>query len=218
MQGSQLHLDGPAMSMPRLVHGGVHGQTVEPRAESVRGAQPGQVPPGSDHRILDRVARELRVPEDEPGGRVQPRERRIDERDEGVMITPLRPFDECSLVHSHPFGGTTRVVALIGVGAVDQPKVPTVGLSRAGARATRWPDREGQRRHGPTVLPSSATLIPWRSPRADAGTSRRPATPVASSPQAGAARRRRVTAPGGSSWRARSDGGHARRRRGPVHR
>ena len=45
------------------------------------------------------ASRELRVPDDEAGRRVQPRKRPIDERGEGVMIALPRAFDERSLVH-----------------------------------------------------------------------------------------------------------------------
>ena len=61
--------------------------------------RPGQVTPGPDEGLLDRVVRELRVPEDQAGCRVQPRERRVDEAREGVMIAPLCSPDEVSLVH-----------------------------------------------------------------------------------------------------------------------
>lgn len=102
VENGELHLDDPPASSPGLVEAGIDREAVEPWPEPVRVAQPGQVSPGSHHRILDRVARELRVPQDESGSRVQPRDRRVDERDEGVMIAPLRPFHESSLVHSHP--------------------------------------------------------------------------------------------------------------------
>ena len=88
--------------MPRRIDAGVNGQPVEPGIEPVGVAQPGQVPPGSHHGLLDRVARELRVPEDETGGRVQPRDGRVDEHAEGVMIAPACPLDETSLVHGRP--------------------------------------------------------------------------------------------------------------------
>ena len=45
---------------------------MEPGIEPVRVTQPGQVAPGSHQGVLDRVARELAVPEDEARGRVQP--------------------------------------------------------------------------------------------------------------------------------------------------
>ena len=54
----------------------LHGESMEPGVEPVGVAQPRQVPPGPHQRLLDRVARELRVPEDESGGRVQPRDGR----------------------------------------------------------------------------------------------------------------------------------------------
>jgi hypothetical protein len=43
---------------------------MEPRIEPVRIAKSGQVAPGSDHGLLDRVARELAVAEDQSGGSV----------------------------------------------------------------------------------------------------------------------------------------------------
>ena len=74
---------------------------MEPGVEAFRIAQTGEMPPGSDVALLDRVARELRVPEDEPGRRVQPHDGRVDELGEGVMIAPLRSLDEKSLVHAN---------------------------------------------------------------------------------------------------------------------
>src|SRR3954447_8830236 len=81
------------------VEAGVHGEPVEPSVKSMRITETTQVPPGADECLLDRVARELRVSKDQSGCRVQPREGRVDESGEGVMIAPLRAFDELSLVH-----------------------------------------------------------------------------------------------------------------------
>jgi hypothetical protein len=53
-------------------------------------------------RLLDRVARELRVPQDQPGGRVQSREVPTDEHAEGLVIAPACPLDETGLVHTAP--------------------------------------------------------------------------------------------------------------------
>ena len=64
------------------------------------------------NRILDAVARELGVPEDQPGGRVQPRDGIAGQRREGVMIALLRPLDEVSLVHDSPTSRRGRPVAL----------------------------------------------------------------------------------------------------------
>src|SRR4029078_7985750 len=49
------------------------GQAVEPGVEPLRVAQPGQIAPGSDEGVLDRVSRELAIPEDQSGGGVQAR-------------------------------------------------------------------------------------------------------------------------------------------------
>ena len=43
--------------------------------------------------------RELRIPKDQACGRVEARDLRAGERFEGVMIAPLRSFDQVSLVH-----------------------------------------------------------------------------------------------------------------------
>lgn len=93
------HLVHTAASPPRDVEAGMNGQSVEPGIESVEVAQPRQVPPGSNQRLLDRVSRKLTVPEDEAGGSVQSRKGRAGDRGEGVMIAPSRSFDETPLVH-----------------------------------------------------------------------------------------------------------------------
>ena len=100
--GSQLDLDHPAAAPPQDAEAGTNGDAVDPGVERVRVAQPGQVPPGPDERLLDRVARELRVVEDQPGRCVQAREPLADELAEGVMIASSGPLDELSLVHRRP--------------------------------------------------------------------------------------------------------------------
>ena len=87
-------------------------ELAQPGVELVRVAKRRQVPPGADEPFLDRVARELRVPEDQSGGRVQPGDGRAGERGEGVMIALPRPFDEVPLVHDSPRCVRGRSVAL----------------------------------------------------------------------------------------------------------
>ena len=89
----------PAPAATQDVDAGADEQTVDPGIEPVGVAQPRQVPPGADQGFLDRVSRELAIPEDEPGSRVQPRDSRAGKHREGVMIAPLRLFHETSLVH-----------------------------------------------------------------------------------------------------------------------
>ena len=72
VDGVDVDLDRPPASPAGLVEAGVHEEAVEPGIEPVRVTKPGQVPPGAHQGVLDRVARELRVPEDEARGRVQP--------------------------------------------------------------------------------------------------------------------------------------------------
>jgi hypothetical protein len=87
--------------MPENVDAGVDDEAMEPGVEAVRIAKAREMPPGSDVAFLDRVACELRVPEDEAGCRVQPHDGRVHELGEGLMIAPLRSLDEKSLVHAN---------------------------------------------------------------------------------------------------------------------
>ena len=98
----QLDLDRPSAAPANGVDAGSEHQAVEPRLEAIRIAEGGQVPPGADEALLDRVSRELGVPKDQAGRRVQPRDEHAGERGEGVMIASHRSLDEFSLVHDHP--------------------------------------------------------------------------------------------------------------------
>jgi hypothetical protein len=95
----QLDLDRPSSSTAGEVQTGVDGQAMQPGVEPIGLAKPGEVAPGSDQAILDRVACELGVPEDEAGGAVQPHDGSARELGEGVMIAIPRSLDEPSLVH-----------------------------------------------------------------------------------------------------------------------
>ncbi len=95
----ELHLDRPSTSTSEEIEAGVDEQSMDPGVESLDVAQRGQVTPGPDEGLLDRVSRELAIPEDQAGGRVQPRDGLAGELGEGVMIASLRPFDESLLVH-----------------------------------------------------------------------------------------------------------------------
>ncbi len=99
VERGQLDLMGPALAASDEIETGVDEQSMKPGIEPVRVAQRGQVPPGSDEGLLDRVSGELVVAEDEARSRVQARDGRAGERRKGVMIAPLRSFDETSLVH-----------------------------------------------------------------------------------------------------------------------
>ena len=90
----------------------LHRELPEPGVEPVRVAQPGEVPPGPHHRVLDGVPREVAVPEDEAGSRVQARDGRARQRREGVLVASLRPHDEVSLVHGRSAFGAAHLVAL----------------------------------------------------------------------------------------------------------
>ena len=112
---AQLDLDRAPAPAPQEVETSVDDEAVQPGVEPVGIAESRQLPPGADERLLDRVARELRVPEDEPGGSVQPREGWVDEPREGVRIAPPRAIDELSLVHGRLDGVATTAVAFDSV-------------------------------------------------------------------------------------------------------
>jgi hypothetical protein len=116
--GRQLDLVDATATPSCEVEARVGCQSVEPGVEPIRVAQPGQVPPGSDEGILDRVSRELAVPEDEASGRVQPREGSAGDRGEGVMIALPRSLDETTLVHGRLSirRGTLAVLGCYGDG------------------------------------------------------------------------------------------------------
>ena len=75
---------------------------MQPGLEAIGIAEAWQTAPSSKEPFLDRVSRELVVPEDQAGRRVQPRDERTGKRGKGVMIASPRPLDELSLVHDHP--------------------------------------------------------------------------------------------------------------------
>ena len=81
---------------PDLVGAGVDEESVQPGVESGRVAQRGQITPGADEGVLDGVHRQVRVPEHEPGGGVEPGDRGACQHGEGVMIAPSRPLHEVS--------------------------------------------------------------------------------------------------------------------------
>src|SRR5215210_1072936 len=82
----QLDLDRASSPTTRDVDTCVDDQLTQPGVELVGIAERRQVPPGPDETVLDCVTGELGIPKDQPGGRVQPCERRAGERGEGVMI------------------------------------------------------------------------------------------------------------------------------------
>ena len=95
----KLDFDRTSSSTSGEIETRVDGESVEPRVEPVGLAKSREVTPGSDQAILDRVACELGVPEDEAGGPVQPHDGSAGKLGEGVMIAIPRSLDEPSLVH-----------------------------------------------------------------------------------------------------------------------
>jgi deazaflavin-dependent oxidoreductase (nitroreductase family) len=112
-----LDLHHASTTAPSEIEAGVDEEAMNPRVEARRVPETGHVPPRADERVLDGVARELRVAEDQSSGRVQPPDGQVDQAREGVMIAFPRPFDETSLIHALPRGfGTAIMVVLTGYG------------------------------------------------------------------------------------------------------
>ena len=105
-------LDGPAATASCLVDRRVDQQSVQPRVEPVRVAQARKVAPGADQRLLDRVAREVRVTQDQSGRRVHARRGRAHQDGEGFAIASACLVDERPLVHGVPSNGASFVNAL----------------------------------------------------------------------------------------------------------
>ena len=78
--GVEVDLDDPALAPPGEVETGVDGQAMEPGIEPVWVAQAREVAPGANVRILDRVPREIGVPDDEASRGIEPRDGRVDEQ------------------------------------------------------------------------------------------------------------------------------------------
>ena len=70
---------------------------MQPGIEAVRVPKRGQIAPGPDERVLHGVGGLVGVPEDEPGGGVEARDRGACQRGEGVMIAPPCSLHEVSL-------------------------------------------------------------------------------------------------------------------------
>jgi len=98
----QLHLDRPPPATSQDVDAGARDEAPEPTLEPIRIAKGWQAPPRADEPVLDRVSREIVVPEDQSGSSVQPRDEQAGKHGESVMIASLRSFDEFSLVHDPP--------------------------------------------------------------------------------------------------------------------
>ena len=86
MQRVELDLDWSSSPAPQEVEAVVDDQAVQPSLEPVGIAKSRQVAPGADERFLDRIARELWVPEDQSGGGVQPRKAASMWRDLGGRV------------------------------------------------------------------------------------------------------------------------------------
>jgi predicted DNA-binding protein len=98
----EFDLDGSPAPAAGDVETGIHRQPVDPRVESIRIAQPRQVSPGSDERVLDGVPGEILVAKDQASDRLEPTDRPVEKHGEGVMIAPPGSLDEFLLAHRHP--------------------------------------------------------------------------------------------------------------------
>ena len=75
---------------------------MEPGAEPIGIPKPWEVAPGPDVGILDGVAGELLVPEDQSRHGFHLGDGLADEQGKGILIAPPCSLDEIPLVHGHP--------------------------------------------------------------------------------------------------------------------
>ena len=175
----------------RMIDAGPDHEPMQPCLEPVRVAERGQAPPRADEALLDRVSRELVVPEDQAGRRVQPRDERAGEHGEGVMIASHALARRALAGPRHPsVDGAATVVALrmvcrairrngsrasclpFGTGVAWQStKSGFGGPCRPDAGGLR---RRARRRIGPDRPPAGQRCAP-RGPTSSPG-SRRPAS------------------------------------------
>ncbi len=97
----QFDVDAMAPQSARLIDAGAHDEAVKPGVEAVGIAERGQITPGSDERVLDGVLGLFDIPQDQPGGTIQPGDRGACQLGEGVMIALPRSLHEFSL-HDAP--------------------------------------------------------------------------------------------------------------------
>ena len=72
---------------------------MEPGVEAVGIAQARKVAPGPQVGVLDRIARELLIAEDQAADRFQVGDGRDDQQPEGVLVAPARSLHEIALIH-----------------------------------------------------------------------------------------------------------------------
>lgn len=101
----ELDFNGTTPTPAQQIDTGSDQQPMQPGLEPRRITKTGQVPPGVQQRVLNRVPREFAIPEDEAGGCIQPRDGRASQDCEGVMIAPLCLLDETPLVHCRLWSG-----------------------------------------------------------------------------------------------------------------
>jgi hypothetical protein len=112
----QLDLDGSPATPPGEIETSIHGEPVQPGVESVRIAEPGQVAPRPDVRFLHGITSEVVIAKDEPGHRLESRDRTAQEHGEGVVVASPRSLDEFSLAHCTLAGAPADASKTTGVG------------------------------------------------------------------------------------------------------
>jgi hypothetical protein len=87
-------LHRPTPTPSEHVRAGPDEEPPKPGVESIGIAKGGQIPPGADEGLLDRVLRRLGVARDESSNGIEPGSRGACQALEGVMIASSRPFHE----------------------------------------------------------------------------------------------------------------------------
>ena len=125
-QRRNLDLDRSTTTSPENVETCADDEAPQPCFEAIRIAKRGEVPPGREKTLLDRVSRKLSVAEDEASRGVQARDAGAGELSEGVMIALPGPLHESSLVHAISHRGAASLVALESYVPAIARKVPVL--------------------------------------------------------------------------------------------
>jgi hypothetical protein len=139
----QLDLDDTAPAPAGDIDARMNDELTEPGIEAIGIAKRRQIPPRPDEPVLHRVARELRVPEDQPCSCIQSRDGRAGKGRKGVMIALLRSLDEVSLVHGlSPRGTTIRSCSVVMASWEPESFPEATEISRSGETRGRARARE----------------------------------------------------------------------------
>ena len=135
----ELDLDRSSSVAARNIETGVDREPMDPGVEPIGIAEPGQVPPRPDERVLHRVAGQVLVAEDQASHGLETADRGVEEQGEGVMVASPGSLHELAFAHRIP-REASALNAYNPTGAAKRGIIP--GEHRRSA-AARLPATEG---------------------------------------------------------------------------